>query len=248
MHNSSHAAAFNRAFDDRGEIKAEKDAYSFPLLALIFGLMIILLVNAGCTPRSSAQGQPDQLPPGGRLFGDDFSDPPGSWGIWNRDGASVAYYADGLRILVNEPQYDFWSVAGQNFEDAQIEVDATRIGGPENNDFGIICRYQDKGNFYMLVASSDGYYGIAKMRNGEHSMIGGQQLQYTGSLIASGQAINHLRADCVGSKLRLYVNGQMLMETEDDAFRNGDVGVIAGAYHLPGVDILFDNFEVKKPR
>ncbi len=131
MHNSSHAAAFNRAFDDRGEIKAEKDAYSFPLLALIFGLMIILLVNAGCTPRSSAQGQPDQLPPGGRLFGDDFSDPPGSWGIWNRDGASVAYYADGLRILVNEPQYDFWSVAGQNFEDVQIEVDATRIGGPE---------------------------------------------------------------------------------------------------------------------
>ncbi len=69
-----------------------------------------------------------------------------------------------------------------------------------------------------------------------------------GSLIASGQAINHLRADCVGSKLRLYVNGQMLMEAEDDAFRNGDVGVIAGAYHLPGVDILFDNFEVKKPR
>ncbi len=32
----------------------------------------------------------------------------------------------------------------------------------------------------MLVASSDGYYGIAKMRNGQYSMIGGQQLQYSG--------------------------------------------------------------------
>jgi hypothetical protein len=260
MQKSTSAVPVGRASDLRREQKFDPagqasravttpGAYPFPLLAFLFVVIMILLLNVSCVPlKIAGKSAPADVQPGARLYADDFSDPPGGWGIWNRDGASVAYYEGGLRILVNAPQYDFWSVAGQQFADAQIEVDAARIGGPENNSFGIICRYQDKGNFYMLVASSDGYYGIAKMLDGAYSMIGAQQLQYTGSAIASGEAVNHLRADCVGSKLRLYANGQLLMETEDSTFSAGDVGVIAGAYHLQGVDILFDNFEVKKPR
>jgi hypothetical protein len=244
MQNSNHAITSNLV---TGEPEEGKQAYSFPLLALIFAALMILLVNVGCTAISARGAASDVTSPGDTLFFDDFSDPPSGWGIWNRDGASVDYYEDGLRIQVNEPQYDFWSVAGLHFEDAIIEVDATTLGGPEDNDFGIICRYQDKDNFYMLVVSSDGYYGIAKMQSGQHSMIGAQQLQYNRSAIAGGQAKNHLRADCVGSKLRLYANGQKLMEAVDKDFSAGDVGVITGTYNVQGVDILFDNFVVKKP-
>jgi hypothetical protein len=247
MHNSSQATIFNPETGRRGELKEGKKRFPFALLALIFVLVMILLVNVSCTPVSNSQAAAGLAKSGDILFADDFSDPPSGWGIWSRDGATVEYYNHGLRILVNEPQYDFWSVAGLNFEDALIEVDATRTNGPEDNDFGIVCRYQDKDNFYMLVASNDGYYGIAKMRNGQYSMIGSQQLQYNSGVIAGGQARNHLRADCVGSKLRLYVNGQELMEAEDADFRAGDVGVIAGAYDVQGVDIFFDNFVVKKP-
>lgn len=244
MHNSMHATKSNL---DTGDTEERKQAYSFPLLALIFVVLMILLVNAGCAPISARGAAPELTKPGDILFLDDFSDPPSGWGIWTRDGASVDYHEEGLRIQVSEPQYDFWSVAGLNFEDAIIEVDATTLDGPDDNDFGIICRYQDKDNFYMLVVSSDGYYGIAKMRGGQYSMIGAQQLQYNRGAIAGGRARNHLRADCVGPKLRLYVNGQKLMEAEDEDFRAGDVGVITGTYNVQGVDILFDNFVVKKP-
>lgn len=215
-----------------------------PLFALLFVTLMLALINAGCTALSASPQA--SIAPGTVLYSDDFSKPPSGWGIWNQDGASVAYYNGGLRILINDVQYDFWSVAGQKFADAVIEVDATKLDGPDDNDFGIICRYQDKDNFYMLVSSSDGYYGIAKMKAGQYSMIGSDQLQYS-DLIANGQATNHLRADCVGQALRLTVNGELLMEAQDADFTSGDVGVLAGAYDTQGVDVLFDNFVVKKP-
>jgi hypothetical protein len=228
------------------EIEDDGLKLPFPLLALIFVLLMVLLVNAGFTPARPGRAASEAETPGAVLFSDDFSDPPGGWGIWSRDGSHVEYYAGGLRILVKEPQFDFWSVAGKQYADVQIEVDAVKLSGPDDNDLGIICRYQDKNNFYMLIISSDGYYGIAKMVAGSYSMIGSEQLQYSGE-IAKGSVLNHLRADCVGSTLSLYANRQKLMEAQDSAFTAGDVGLLAGAYNVPGVDILFDNFIVKKP-
>jgi hypothetical protein len=215
-------------------------------VSIIFFLLMILLANVGCVPLLSASVAPATPEPGTVLFADDFSHPPGGWGIWNRDGASVGYHDDGLRIQVNSRQYDFWSVAGRNFRDVQIETDATKIGGPNDNDFGILCRYLDKDNFYLLVISSDGYYGIAKLKTGRYSMIGADTLQYS-STIAAGMGRVHLRADCVGDRLSLYANGEKLVEAKDSDFASGDVGVLAGAYNEQGVDILFDNFVVKKP-
>ena len=52
---------------------------------------------------------------------------------------------------------------------------------------------------------------------------------------------------CAGSKLSLFANGQKLEEAQDAEFSSGDVGLLAGAYHVEGVDIVFDNFVVKKP-
>lgn len=213
-------------------------------MPLILGAMAIIL--QGCLPASRSEAARLENETGSVLYTDDFSDPPSGWGTWKRGGALVEYHAGGLRIRVDETHYDFWSVSGQNFTDARIEVDAAMLDGPSDNDFGIICRYQDRDNFYMLVVSSDGYYGAAKLKNGLYRMIGTDQLQYS-SVITQGQATNRVRADCVGDVLSLYVNGQKLLEVRDGDFQDGDVGLIAGSYAIKGVDILFDNFVVKEP-
>jgi hypothetical protein len=217
----------------------------FPAM-LFVAVMLLLLMSTGCAPIDIESEGVEAEVVGSVLFQDDFSNPPTGWGTWNRDGASVEYHNGGLRILINQTQFDLWSVAGQKFEDAVIEVDAMPIGGPDDNDFGLVCRYQDKDNFYMLVISSDGYYGIARMKAGQYSMIGVEQLQYSDAIL-KGEVTNHLRADCIGSTLTLYVNGKKLIEAQDQNFAGGDVGVLAGAYNTQGVDILFDNFVVKKP-
>lgn len=212
----------------------------------VLALSLLALFGAACSePGTGAVGGQNQLPDN-VFFQDDFSNTFSGWGVYNQEGAVVEYHNGGLRILVEETQYDFWSVAGKDYADVQLEADAAKLGGPDDNDFGLICRYQNKDNFYMLVVSSDGYYGIAKMKDGQYSMIGPEQLQYSPA-IAQGQAANHLQANCVGSVLTLSVNGQELIEALDTDFTSGDVGLLAGAYDTPGVDILFDNFMVKKP-
>lgn len=215
-------------------------------LNLLFLVIVLLLIQPGCLSSIGAGVVDQTSETGSILFADDFSNPPSGWGTWNRGGALVEYSDGGLRILVNDTHYDFWSVAGQNFSDVMIEVDATLVAGSVDNDYGIICRYQDKDNFYMLVISSDGYYGAAKLKNGQYSMIGSDQLQYS-SAIVHGQSSNHLQADCIGKTLRLFANGQKLMEISDSDFEAGDVGLIAGSYTVKGVDVLFDNFVVREP-
>jgi hypothetical protein len=216
------------------------------LLQLCLMLCLSILIT-GCKGSSGDIHSVEQVVKSGdMLYQDDFSSVPSGWGTWDRDGAVVTYEQGGLRILVNQADYDFWSVAGKHFQDAVIEVDARRIAGPEDNDYGVICRYQDAKNFYMFLVSSDGYYGIGKVKNDQHSLIGIEQLQYT-ELIRPEQVDTRLRVDCVGDTLILYIDGEKLLEVRDSDFSSGDVGVLAGAYSTPGVDILFDNFEVRQP-
>ncbi len=181
------------------------------------------------------------------LFQDDFSDPSSGWDrVRNEDG--IADYTDDseYRFLINTTLVEHWANPGLNFGNIIVEVDATKAGGPDDNDFGLICRYQNMDNFYFFLISSDGFYAIGKMEAGEGTLIKPDQM-YPSEAILQGETTNHLRAECVGSRLALVVNGELVVETEDNAFLEGDVGLMAGTSEEPGVDIRFDNLVVKEP-
>ena len=158
----------------------------------------------------------------------------------------MAYSGGGLRILVREQQFDYWSRPGKRFEDVRLEVDAIKLDGPDDNDFGLICRYQNRDNFYAFLISSDGYAGVLKVKDGDYQVIHGNQMDFTAS-INKGSATNHLTGICLGSTLALYVNGKKAVHAMDLDFTSGEVGVIAGTNAQAGVDILFDNFVVLRP-
>jgi hypothetical protein len=65
--------------------------------------------------------------------------------------------------------------------------------------------------------------------------------------ILTGTQINRVRADCIGNLLILYVNGILVGSAVDADFTSGDVGILAGTFDQPGVDVYFDNFVVYKP-
>ena len=96
----------------------------------------------------------------------------------------------------------------------------------------------------MLFRS--GYYGIGKLSGGLRSLLGQAMMAYT-TAIMQGVAINHLRADCVGETLTLYVNGQPVGMAQDADLADGDVGLLAGTFGQRGADAVFDNFIVLKP-
>jgi len=215
-------------------------------MKMIRFIPLVLLISLVLTSCSSPLITNLITPSGGILFEDDFSDFSNGWSRVLEPHGLMNYDADGYRMWVNTPGYNYWSTAGQNFSDVNIEVDATRLSGPEENRFGIICRYKDAENYYFFIISSDGYFGIGKVFQGQTTLIG-QDMMTRNAGILPGEALNHLQASCIGDNLFFYINGLPVAMTTDGDISEGDVGLITGAFETAGVDILFDNFIVKKP-
>ena len=212
----------------------------------LFGSVLFLAALACAIPGLPGTGG-GCTPDAGNLFQDDFSDESCGWEDIFRDADGISDYDQGgFRLQVQQEQFDYWANPNVNFSDVVIEADAKKIGGPDDNDFGVICRYVDTQNFYFFIIASDGFYAIGKSVNGDYSYIGTDLMEPT-DVVLGGDATNRIRADCVGSTLRLYANGSLLKEVTDSTFTSGDVGLIAGTFDTPGTDILFDNFIVRAP-
>jgi hypothetical protein len=180
------------------------------------------------------------------LFQDDFADPDSGWGVYEDSQGSAEYQGGSFRIFVNQPDYVLWSTPGLEYADVLMEVNATKTAGPDENDFGLICRYRDENNFYFLVVSSDGFYGIGKVKDGDLVLVGSENMQYS-QAIHQGETTNRLQAVCKGSTLSLTANGTELIEVQDPDLTSGDVGLIAGTFSVQGADILFDDLVITQP-
>ena len=181
------------------------------------------------------------------LFEDDFSDSSSGWDNFEDEDGITGYREEGYQILIKKSDWYFWSTPGLNLADVIIDVDTFMHGGPENNEFGVICRYLNNENFYIFSISSDGFYGISKFVNGVQSGVGLDEMQFDDSTINLGAASNHIRASCIGENLTLEVNGRLLAGFKDSDLTLGDVGLIASTFNEAGTDIIFDNFVVTQP-
>ena len=184
--------------------------------------------------------------PGEVVFQDDFSRTVSGWDRYYDATFSSDYHEGGYRIHVLEPNTYAWAVPRLDLTDVQIEVDATRLGGPEDNVYGVLCRYRDLRNYYFFLVSSDGYSGIGVYKDGRRKLLTDESL-LPSEAVNRGDIPNHIRADCNGYQLRLFVNGILVAETQAAEFPSGDVGLIAGSHDLPGTEIIFDNFTVLQP-
>ncbi len=224
-----------------------KKSALFVLPALLTASLACALVSNLPILSGGGSGQPANV-----LFEDDFSDSSSGWDQYRDADGSTDYDNGAYRIRVNKTQYTYWANPGQEFlpGDVRVEVDATKAGGPDNNDFGVICRYREQENaadFYQFVVTSDGYAGIVIVIANKQTVLSKDGLLQPYDVIRQGSATNHITAECIGSTLSLYVNGTLVESVTDSTLASGDVGLIAGSSEEGGVDILFDNFVVTRP-
>ncbi len=207
-------------------------------------LLVSLACQAASLPLSSGSSQ---TPAPKVLFQDDFSKPSSGWSVYKDADGENGYIDGSYHILINKPDMYSWSTPGVDLTDVVIDVDIQKKAGPDENEFGVVCRYKDDKNFYFLTVSSDGYYGVTKLVDGKMALIGMDQLQFKDAVIHPGETSNHVRVECTGDRLTLTANGQLLADVKDSTFTGGDVGVIAMANETVGLDIYFDNFSVTRP-
>lgn len=215
---------------------------------LRFLFLVFLLTSLACqlpTQTAAPQPLPTRAASGALIFEDDFSDPSTGWDRQAAAQGMMDYSSGAYRMLVSAAQTNFWSTAKKDLADVRLEVDEGKLGGPDENRVGLICRYSG-GDYYFFIVTHDGFYGIGMFKDGETTLLGQSEMQ-THAIINRGTNINHLRADCVGDALTFYVNGEQVAAVHDSTLTHGDVGLLTGTFSQPGVDMIFDNFVVIQP-
>lgn len=180
-----------------------------------------------------------------QLISSDNFDNQSGWFTQQTDTYSLDFTAGGYRITVNQINALIWSIRKYDAAEVSLEVFTSRMAGPEDGYYGLVCRHQDGENYYLLVIGSDGFYGIGKVANDELEFLA--EGRDTSGQIRLGNAVNQVRGDCVGDSLKLFVNGRLMLETQDDQFASGTVGLVAGTRQTPGLQAWFDDFSIYQP-
>jgi S1-C subfamily serine protease len=194
-------------------------------------------ISSETAPVGSA---PSEVPTKGQvLFTDDFSDTSTGWD-WTGSDSSIRYGNGGLEFHIQKPQLLTWSTTIGEYSDVIVEVDASVLQAAGDGDFGLICRYVDGDNFYAMEVSEDGYYAIWKYSAGDQVPI----VNWEPTQLVDTSRQMKVTAACVGDRLSLYLDGQLLAEVQDNDFSSGDAGMIIGTYEYAPITIGFDNLVV----
>ena len=59
--------------------------------------------------------------------------------------SSADYQDEVYRIRFDGTNDDAWATSGHDFDDVRVHGLRCKVGGPDDNDFGVICRYSDDG-------------------------------------------------------------------------------------------------------
>jgi len=216
----------------------------------LFYPLAVLLLTLACALPGGISGptvEPTMPASGTVLLQDDFSSPFSGWDQASAPQGVMDYDGGVYRFVVNAPDYNFWSTPGpvRQYTDTRVEVDTATLAGPDANRAGLVCRVTGE-QFYFFVISSDGYFAVGRTNGAQSTLLGQDQMALSAN-IRTGLAVNHLRADCIGSTLTFFINGFPVSQVNDPVLTSGEVGLLAGAFDEGGADVIFDQFIVMQP-
>ncbi|MGB5058501.1 MAG: family 16 glycoside hydrolase [Candidatus Promineifilaceae bacterium] len=213
---------------------------------LIIGLLF--LVFGGLTACRSGS---DSASLGGEdaLFSDAFSpDSTGPWLLEGDDVGRTAVINQELIIAIDQPNtFQFTTLSEPLFTDFILEVEVRQLAGTPESSFGVLARMQNNDQFYRFDIMGSGLY-MVQWRNANGSWS--QSLPDWAASEAINQGLNvpnRLKVVAQGSNLSFYVNDVLLQQIDDVLFPSGAIGLAAGTFGQPGLQVAFDNVVVREP-
>lgn len=210
------------------------------------------LLESSPTPQQTSTSTPTEAPTPTEMaqviYFDDFSDQT-TWYVYDEsDRYGFSYTADGYHIYNNIVNGVIWSIREQSFAHVAQEVDGTRLEGPGESYFGVVCNFSDDGdNYYALVIGDDGFYGLLLREDGETEFL--ETGMDEAEIINRGQGqTNRIRGVCNGGHFLIYANGDLLLDTWDDSLEEGIIGLVVGKKGTDGrAEFRFNDFAVTYP-
>ncbi len=209
-------------------------------LPLVIGLTLVLsLVGAAGCPSDGSTGA-------NVLFSDDFSRDTGDWDVYSDANGDVFYEGGWIHVMnyTTAPE-DTETMLNQEFSDFILEIDTKLVDGTDDNWHGVVCRFQDTGNYYVFNISADGYYYISKFADYNQVALSGPT--FSDYINLGWDVVNSMYIECVGNKLKLSVNGHQLTSVTDSSFSNGALGLLATSWEGDLSEIAYDNLVITEP-
>jgi hypothetical protein len=180
-------------------------------------------------------------------YSDDFSDPSSGWPILDNQNVKL-YYCAGKYCIRNKV-VELRIVQGPvDFSNQYaVEVDAQWNNANVGYEYGLIF---GQTNFpipaYRFVVDPVNQRYRLKYHNGSSWQCVNRPdpCWANSSYINPGSASNHLKAECNGTTITLYVNDQVIWQGDGPNSCSGRVGLETQAFPDPNALAYFDNFQV----
>ncbi len=137
------------------------------------------------------------------------------------------------------------SYLDRSFADFVLEVETWLVSGSEDNWHTVVCRSDRGGDYYHFGVSADGYYEILRFTDGEVTVLAGPES--SGFINTGYGARNLVRVECVGSRLSLWANGNLLATVNDSSYSSGYIGLGCDALGSTFTEVAFDNLVIASP-
>jgi hypothetical protein len=170
------------------------------------------------------------------LAADDFASGAGSWtpltGTW---GVSSGWYRQSVTTNTDSRTRQGGAVTNHSIE---ADVRALQNPLPANKWVGVLARFTDVNNYYYLVLRENGLVELKKIVGGSFTTLDDAPF----SLVPN--ATNTLKLEVIGTALRGYVNGQLVVRANDTSLPSGTNGA---ALMTSGLSAEFDDVVVTAP-
>lgn len=210
-------------------------------------LSAVLLLAAGVFGQTVINFDADEAgkPPKGFSFGLTGKGKPGVWVVQKDPTAptapNVLAQTDADPVSYRFPLcvYDAFTA-----KDVDVSVKYKPVSGREDQAAGIVWRYQDENNYYIVRANANEnnvvLYKVQKGARTDLPLVGKGRTYGMKAQIPSGEW-GTLRVVASGNRFEVYSNGAKLFEVEDATFpMAGKVGLWTKADSVT----LFDDFSI----
>jgi hypothetical protein len=182
------------------------------------------------------------------MFQDDFADNAAEWDIGSYAPADFGPNDGAFKATLEPDSFYAFSLPMGATTDTRIEGDVTFVESGDGALYGgFACRVSDTWGSYEAVIDNLGDFAIGKYSAPEdkfENLVG-----WTGSKsIPPGlNQTSHVRLDCVGDTITLYVNGEKMSEVHDSSFPLGALQLEAASPGDNSGALIFDNVVATQP-
>jgi hypothetical protein len=160
----------------------------------------------------------------------------------NFNGAVTGWTQDDTAFIRNReyvliPDKDgYFSWRGETLKDFSYKADVKWLKGSTDQGYGLVFNMLNIDNNYSFTITKNGYYMLGRYREGLWEDL----IPWRKSRLINLQGKNTLKVQTRGSRIELFVNGNLVEEYEDEQPIEGQIGFVSFA----DVHSCFDEVEV----